>query len=82
MVPVAPLPTLPELDGLNTSAVAVALTVFPVFPQTREKNVGKLGRVTCTVTMGLTPKAQRDRQERSSPCSSWTTRHFRRSRSR
>ena len=55
MVP--PGPTLPELEGLNASAVAVALTLFPVLPQTREKKFGKLPRVTCTVTMGLTAKA-------------------------
>ena len=57
MVPVGPLPTFPELEGLNASALAVALTLFPVLPQTREKKFGKLPRVTCTVTIGLTAKA-------------------------
>src|ERR1700722_12503807 len=46
MVPVGPLPTVPELEGLKASAVAVALTLLPVFPQMREKNVGMLGRFT------------------------------------
>ena len=59
IVPVAPLPTLPEFDGLKTSALALALTEFPVLPHIREKNVGKLARVTCTVTVGLlTPEAK------------------------
>ena len=49
--------TLPELDGLNASAVALALTLFPVFPQIREKKVGRLFRVTNTLTTGFTPKA-------------------------
>jgi hypothetical protein len=42
MLPLDPFPTSPELEGLNASAVAVALTLFPVFfPQMREKKVGK-----------------------------------------
>ena len=57
MVPVEPLPTFPESEGLKASAVALALTLLPVFPQIREKNVGSLGRVTCTVTIGLTVNA-------------------------
>src|SRR5579862_2812777 len=57
MDPVAWFPTLPEFDGLKASAVAVALTLFEVFPQMREKNVGIPERVTFTVTSGLTPKA-------------------------
>ena len=44
-------------DGLKTSAVAVALTLFPEFPQIREKNVGRPERVIFTVTMGLTLNA-------------------------
>jgi hypothetical protein len=40
-VPVAPLfPTASELEELKASAVAVALTVLPVLPQIRAKNVG------------------------------------------
>ena len=31
---------LPEPEGLKTSAVAVALTLLPVLPQIRAKNVG------------------------------------------
>src|SRR5258708_6532333 len=50
----APLPVNPEAEGLKASAVAVALTLFPLFPQMREKKVGRLDRVTCTVTSGLT----------------------------
>src|SRR3954454_18996948 len=50
MVPVGPLPTAPELEGLNASAVAVALTLLPERPQMREKNVGKAERETSTVT--------------------------------
>lgn len=46
-----------DAEGLNASAAAVALTLFPVFPQMREKKVGRFDRVTCTVTIGLTPKA-------------------------
>src|ERR1700681_2230446 len=45
----------PELEGLNTSAVAVARTVFVARDQIRESKVGRLARVTCTVTSGLTP---------------------------
>ena len=52
------MPTVPELEGLKASAVAVALTEFPEFPQIREKKVGRLARVNCTVTMGFTPKAE------------------------
>jgi len=59
IVPVTTLPTLPESEGLKTSAVAVALTELPVFPQMREKNVGRLARVSCTVTNGLfTPEVK------------------------
>src|SRR3984893_4730881 len=46
---------LPEFDGLNASAVAVALTVFVARDQIRENSVGRLLRETCTVTSGLTP---------------------------
>ena len=42
MVPVGPLSTLPEFDGLKASAVAIALTVFPEVPQMREKNVRQI----------------------------------------
>jgi hypothetical protein len=48
---------LSEFEGLKASAVAVALTVLPVLPQMREKNVGRLALVTFAVTMGLTAKA-------------------------
>ena len=51
------MPTVPEFDGLKASAAAVALTLLPGLPQMREKKVGKLGRESCTVTMGLTPNA-------------------------
>src|SRR6202050_1285437 len=47
----------PEPDELNTSAVAVALTLFVFRDQMREKNVGRPARMTCTCTCGLTPKA-------------------------
>jgi hypothetical protein len=50
------LPTFPELEELKASAVAVALTLFPLFPQMREKKVGRPARWSCTVTIGLTPK--------------------------
>jgi hypothetical protein len=46
---------LPEFEGLNASAVAEALTVFVARDQIRENKVGRLARVTCTVTSGLTP---------------------------
>jgi hypothetical protein len=49
--------TLAEFDGLNASAVALALTVALLFPQMREKKVGKFVRVTVTPTTGFTPKA-------------------------
>ena len=38
--------------------MAVALTELPVFPQMREKKVGRLARVNCTVTMGFVPNAE------------------------
>src|SRR5438552_6666122 len=66
MLPVGRLPTFPELEGLKASAVAVALTVFPVFPQIREKKVGKPARLTCTVTIGFTPNAA-GKAEQSAP---------------
>jgi hypothetical protein len=47
--------TLPELEGLKASAVAAALTVFPLWPQMREKKVGKPVCWIRTVTIGLTP---------------------------
>jgi hypothetical protein len=43
---------------LNASAVAVALTEFPVRPQTREKYTGRPDCVTFTVTTGFTPKPE------------------------
>jgi hypothetical protein len=46
-----------DAEGFKTSAVAVALMLFPVIPQMREKNVGRLVRVIFTVTMGFTGKA-------------------------
>src|SRR5215831_6400745 len=55
MLPVTTFPAFPEFDGLKTSAAAVALMLFPVFPQMREKNVGRLLRWSCTVTIGFTP---------------------------
>ena len=48
--------TVDELDGLNASAVADALTWFPVFPHILEKKLGRLARVSFTVTIGFTPK--------------------------
>ena len=51
------MPAFPELEELKTSAVAVALTLLPLLPHRREKNVGKFERVTCAVTSGFTPKA-------------------------
>ena len=57
MVPVVWFPKVPEFEGLNASAVAVALTLFPLFPNMREKNVGRFARVTSTVTTGFTPTA-------------------------
>ncbi len=56
-MPVVPLLTFPEFDGLKASAVALALTVLPPLPQMREKKVGKLERWIWTVTMGLTANA-------------------------
>jgi len=56
-VPVGPFPFTSEAEGLNASAVAVALTVLDVVPQILEKKVGRLARRTCTVTIGFTPKA-------------------------
>ena len=50
-------PTLAEFEGLKASAVAVALTVFPAFPQMREKKVGSPARCTSTVTTGLMANA-------------------------
>src|ERR1700730_17461416 len=64
MVPVVCLPTFPESEGLKTSAVAVALTVFVVLLQMREKKVGKPVCWIWTVTIGLTAKAV-DRVEQS-----------------
>ena len=54
--------TLPELEGLKTSAVALALTlvleyVLPNNEKMRAKKIGKFGRCTFTVTMGLIPNA-------------------------
>src|ERR1035437_4758775 len=46
-----------EPDELNASAVAVALTLFGLRDQMREKNVGRPARMTCTFTWGFTPKA-------------------------
>src|SRR5215831_4183995 len=50
-------PTLAEFDELNASALAVALTDVPLFPQTREKKLGTPERMICTVTTGLIPNA-------------------------
>jgi hypothetical protein len=50
-------PAVAESDGLNTSAVAVALTELEVLPQMREKKLGMLTGETCTVTIGFTAKA-------------------------
>jgi hypothetical protein len=50
-------PPVPEFEGLKASAVAVALTLFPAFPQKREKKVGSPARCTTTVTTGLMAKA-------------------------
>ena len=41
MVPEVWFPRFPEFEGLKTSALAVALTVFVVLRQMREKKVGK-----------------------------------------
>ena len=46
-----------EADGLKASAIALALTLLPVRPQIREKNVGSPVCVTCTATIGFTPNA-------------------------
>src|ERR1700684_3669916 len=51
------VPLFSDAEGLNTSAVAVALTEFPVLPQMREKNVGSAVRWIRTVTSGLMAKA-------------------------
>jgi hypothetical protein len=51
------LPKVPEFEGLKASAVGVALTLFPLFPQMREKNVGRFAPVTSTVTIWFTPTA-------------------------
>ena len=51
------MPESSEFEGLKTSAVAVALTLFERLPQMREKKVGRLERVSWTVTIGFTPKA-------------------------
>src|ERR1039457_6116987 len=48
---------VPEPDELNASAVAVALTLFVLRDQMREKNVGRPPRTICTCTCGFTPKA-------------------------
>jgi hypothetical protein len=52
-----PLEVRSEAEGLKASAVAVALMLFPGFPQMREKKVGRLARETSTVTIGFTPNA-------------------------
>jgi hypothetical protein len=52
------LPLFSEAEGLNTSAVAVALTEFPLLPQIREKNVGSAARWIRTVTNGLMAKVE------------------------
>jgi hypothetical protein len=57
MFAVETLPTLPELEELKASAVAVPLTVAPVRPHIRAKNVGRSVRCTFTVTRGFTPNA-------------------------
>src|SRR5947209_9526222 len=69
MVPVGPLfPTFSEFEGLNTSAVAVALTVCDGALHMRAKKDGKPARCTCTVTIGFTPKtAPRVEQSGSVP---------------
>lgn len=51
------MPAALEPEGLKASAVAVALTLFVVFPQILEKKAGRFVRLTCTVTIGFTPKA-------------------------
>ena len=57
MVPVVSLPPA-EPDGLKASAVALTVTLLGEAPQKREKKLGKPAWVSCTVTMGLTPKAE------------------------
>src|SRR5258707_7759777 len=54
----APFPTMPELEELKASAVAVPLTVAPVRPHIRAKNVGRSVRCTFTVTRGFTPNGR------------------------
>src|SRR5208283_1302131 len=66
IVPVGPLPMLAELEALKASAVAVAVTVFPVFPHMREKNVGRFDRVTCAVTRGFTRRRRAVRNSQPS----------------
>src|SRR5579863_1679509 len=46
-----------ESEGLNTSAAALALTVFVPRDQMRENMVGRPVRVTFTSTVGLMAKA-------------------------
>src|SRR5271156_1374201 len=55
------VPTVSEAEGLNASAVAVALTVVPeyVLPNNekmRAKKTGRFVRCTLTVTTGFTAK--------------------------
>src|SRR5271165_917634 len=54
--PDGPELTLPEFDGLNASAVALAPTSLLVLPQMRAKNEGRFWRWTFTVISGLIPK--------------------------
>src|SRR5271166_4661824 len=54
--PDGPELTLPEFDGLNASAVALAPTSLLVLPQMRAKNEGRFWRWTFTAISGLTPK--------------------------
>jgi hypothetical protein len=64
MVPVTTLPEFPELDGLKTSAVALAVTAFALLlPQILEKNIGRPGRETRTVTKGLLIPEAKERVE-------------------
>jgi hypothetical protein len=53
------------LEGLNASAVAVALMLFPERVQIREKKFGRPVCVTFTVTKGFTPNAELERVEQS-----------------
>ena len=57
MASVSVFPTLPEFEGLNASAMAVAVTLLVGAPHMRANIVGRAVRVTCTVTMGFTPNA-------------------------